>query len=180
MKRDMLVIGICLMLFIGNSFIGAAVQHESKGKAKASAISPDLQLISPIGNDIGLPFTDKTMRKWVIWPSREYIKDHAAPKDRKKEVPPIYREGVNPKSAMPLVPGAKTPSLALYEATLWIEQVLDLQCIPQDLQERLLPIQMEAAKDSAVICRFEVNGNKIQVFQNVWAMCFVIQPGDNL
>ncbi len=167
--------GLSVVFLVCLSVAGYAAENGITTKPEVKAIPCDFQLIAPIGDDVQVPFVDTDMRRWVSWPSEEYIENHLARRDRSQEIPPVYGEA-DAENAKPKVPGAKSPTGAKREAGNWIETVLESRWIPENLSDRLIPTQRDPASKSAVLCRYEIDGVKIQIVQTRWAMCIVIKP----
>lgn len=136
-------------------------------------IPHDMQLIAELG--IELPMGEERL---VIWPTSEYTETHHAREDISERIPPVYPEGMSAENAKPIKVGGMAPEAALEEAGLWIREILLPHWIPSDLPERLIPLREEAAEWSKVLCRYQVEGNAIQIAQTRWGVCVVLRPED--
>jgi hypothetical protein len=108
------------------------------------------------------------------WPSPELIVKLNATRDRTNDYPTIYRNN-NPRDK-PKQEGADTREDACYDAGKWIAEVLQGRWVPDDLDKRLILLQRDPPSLSAIICRYEIKGNVIQIQQRRATMWLVIKP----
>ncbi len=131
------------------------------------------QLIASIPEEATLSIT-ATERQLILWPTQEEIEKHATCRDRSEEIPNVYRN--SDRKSKPIKYGARDPQAALRDAECWILKVVKPEWIVEDLNNSLSPIQAEDASKSSMLCRWEIEGSKIQVTQTLFSMWVVIQP----
>ena len=140
----------------------------------AAGCTDKSRVIAPLSPDVGDDVV-RDVSRWLTWPTQDYIDMHRARTDRSGEFPSVYPETdiADPK---PTRPGAKSPDAAKREAGRWTRGVLRDRWIPEDLDDTLIPLQLDPPSRSAVICRFRVDDSLCQIAQTRTAVCVVIRP----
>ncbi|MGD9498343.1 MAG: hypothetical protein AB7Y46_18770 [Armatimonadota bacterium] len=118
-----------------------------------------------------------SLQEWVVWPDEQFIAEHLARRDRSAEFPPLYPE-TDIEDPKPLRPGAEPPETAVAHSAMWIRMVLKPEWVPGDLEQKLVPLQLDPASRSVVLCRWEMRGNRFQIAQSYAGLCIVLEPAN--
>jgi len=177
MKQQLLATLLCglFLLFAQGESHGAPA--EGPTPRTASDLPAAERLISAIHSTNNLP-VPADAQGLIEWPSVETLNSQQAHQDRSKTIPPLFRQ---PKvgDAKPIRLGARSPHAACKEAEQWIRRVLKPQWLPDDLADRLQPLQREPASQSIIVCRYAMDGHAIQINQNRASMWVTIKPPKN-
>jgi len=169
----------------------SGIQTEnSKNKSDKKEFRKILDNIQLINLDMGNVLTDSAKKlcrnthKLIVWPSEDEIKNNIAKEDRTKQFPPFYALGkdITEQQAkeLDLQPVSLTPTIALKESESWIKKIMKKELFPDDIQNWLLPILNNDPSKSKVICRFEIEGTKVQIVQLKWFIWIIIVPSNSL
>jgi hypothetical protein len=166
-----LLCGLFLLLAQGQD-LGAP--GPGQAPRRASDLLASERLITALPPTNALPVS-ADVRGLIEWPAVETLNSQKADRDRSKTIPPLFRQ---PKigDAKPIRLGAQTPPAAAREAGQWIRRVLKPEWVPNDLADRLHPLQREPASQSIIVCRYDIDGHAIQINQSRGAMWVVIRP----
>jgi len=143
----------------------------SDGTAEGNPL--DKPSIAVLPDGVGGEFA-QSLARWVRWPDDEYIEAHVARRDRSAEFPATYLQtehGRGPK----LHSGVVSPEIACAEAARWLKAVLRPEWQAGDLQDRLVPLQLDPPSESVIACRYTVGASHIQTVQNQGVMCVVVE-----
>ncbi len=141
----------------------------------AGDASDSSQVIKPLVQSARLKSQAKKLDWLTNWPSETDIRSHS-PKGRE----PSVKRSTAASDEKPSVTSRTTLEAALREAKYWIATVLQQEWVCSNLVEHLVPMQADDAKNSTVLCRYEVKGNTIQVIQKKTAMCIVVRPNSDI
>jgi len=143
---------------------------------RAGDVSDNSQVITPLVQRARLKSQEKNLDWLTNWPSEGEIRE-TEPKTRKSNAVPMTPQS-DGKPDITVI--ATSPETALREAEYWIATVLQPKWVCSNLVEHLMPMQADDAKNSTVVCRYEVKGNTIQVIQKAAVMCIVVRPDPDM